>query len=208
MLRRLRRHSTLLAWAAGILAVPALLGGVTAAPADPGPAPAPQPEPVEMLPPDPIDMQAHLTLTLLQHTADVVPAQFQHLVVEAASRHRIDPRLIAAVIEVETKWDPHAVGPFGELGLMQILPSTGEFLARNAGMEEYDLADPATNLHLAAGYLAGLIEEYGIIAKALAVYNGGPGAAQAWETSIYAHKVLRMYHRVPPADPISAQQAS
>lgn len=193
MFKRLRRHGRWLALAAGILAAPALLGGVTAAPAPDSPAGPPDLGPGELLPPDPVDMESYLALTQLHQTSGMVPPQFQQLVIDAARRHRLDPRLLAAVIQVESEWDAAALGSYGELGLMQILPSTGAFLAKLAHLDKYDLTDPATNLHLGAGYLAGLLQEYGVIAQALAVYNGGPRAAGGWETNLYARKVLKVY---------------
>lgn len=207
MLRRLRRHRSLwAALAAGLMAVPALLGGVAAAPAqstDSGELPPPELNPLEGPPPDPANEVASRLLSQSQAIADLAPADFRMLVIAAANRHRVDPRLVAAVITVETHWDPHAVGGHGELGLMQILPSTGAFLAEERGLAEYDLADMETNLDLGAYYLASLTRAYGDPLKALAAYNGGPRAVENWQTNIYVRKVRKHYdaihHRGMPA---------
>ncbi|HYF91370.1 MAG TPA: lytic transglycosylase domain-containing protein [Symbiobacteriaceae bacterium] len=199
MLRRLRlRRSVWLAVAVGILATPLLLGGATATPADAGDQlPPPEPDPRETPPPDGASAEALLELAQANTIADLAPEEYRSLVVAAASRHKVDPRLLAAVISVETEWDPTAVGMYGELGLMQILPETGAYLANEAGLTEYDLADPATNLALGALYLGKLVTEYGDVQTALAVYNGGPGALAYASTSVYAHKVLKKYLVAP-----------
>jgi soluble lytic murein transglycosylase-like protein len=196
MLRHLRRKRSF--WAAialGLLAVPALLQGVGASPAnssDPLP-PRDPPLPREPLLPDRAEVVAGMRLAQSEMLADLAPEEFWPIVVAAANRHRVDPRLVAAIISVETEWDPTVVGTSGELGLMQVLPVTGSYLAKKAGLTHYDLADSVTNVNLATGYLAALIDEYGGIAIALAAYNGGPSAAPDWETNMYARKVLKFY---------------
>lgn len=203
MLRRLRlRRSFWGALALGILAVPAMLGGTAAAPAESqDQLPPPEPNPLAVLPPDPADLLARLLEANARLIDDLAPERFRMLVAEAAHRHRLDPRLIASVITVETRWDPDAVGGYGELGLMQILPSTGVWLARVKGLQHYDLSDPATSVELGATYLALLVEEYGSPQRALAVYNGGPRAAENWETNGYMQKVMRVYNQRQPAPP-------
>jgi soluble lytic murein transglycosylase-like protein len=203
LLKRLRsRRSFWSAIALGILAVPAMLGGSAAAPAEAkSELPPPEPNPHAMLPPDPADLLAGLLKANLQLIDDLAPEQYRMLVVETAHRYQLDPRLIAAVITVETKWDPSAVGAHGELGLMQILPSTGAWLAERNGLSTYDLRDPKTSIELGASYLALLVSEYGTPERALAVYNGGPRAADGWETNIYARKVMAIYHSRKPARP-------
>lgn len=171
--------------AAGVVMAPALLGGVAAAPANEVPVPLP----------DPAEIEAKLDMDRI---ADLVPAEFRPLVVEAAAKHQVDPRLVAAVATVESKWDPAAVGQAGELGLMQILPSTGAWLARRAGLQEYDLADPRTNLDFGALYLSILLQEHGTPEKALAVYNGGPKAVESWQSNLYVTRVMKEYKRPVP----------
>ena len=195
MLRRLRlRRSVWAAIAVGILAAPLLMGGATATPADAGDLlPPPEPDPRETPPPDPAEAEARLALAQADAIADLAPEKYRSLIVAAAARHKLDPRVLAAIISVETEWNPLAVGRHGERGLMQILPSTGAFLAKEAGLTEYNLADSATNLSLGALYVSQLLQEYGVLETALAVYNGGPDAAETASTNLYARKVLRWY---------------
>jgi len=194
MLRRLRlRRSVWAAIAAGIVLAPALFGGVAAAPTDPNQLPEPQVDPRETPPPDLSMLETRLVLALAASVADLAPEEYRLLVVMAAGRHKVDPRLIASIISVETEWDTHAVGMHGERGLMQILPSTGAYLAREAGLDDVDLANPATNLLLGSLYIAQLLAEHGTVEEALAAYNGGPDAVPHAAENRYARKVLRYY---------------
>lgn len=195
-----RRRSVWAAIAAGVLAVPALFTGVAAAPAHQDGSDLLQPDlgPGSPLPPDPVDAAAGLALTGAVRIADLTPGAYHGLVLAAAHRHRLDPRLLAAVVSVETDWDPSAVGAYGELGLMQILPSTGLFLARMSGLDQYDLRDSATSLDLGARYLSVLLNRYGSEERALAAYNGGPRAVASAGTNAYARKVLALSTRPRP----------
>ncbi len=208
MLRRLRlRRSLWSALALGILAVPAMLGGSAASPAESQDDPLPQPElnPIAVLPPDPADLQAGLQEAQALQIADLAPEEYRSLVIETAKRHELDPRLVASVITVETRFKADAVGGHGELGLMQILPSTGQWLAARMGLDQYDLSDPATSVDMGSYYLAMLIEEHGTPERALAAYNGGPRAVAGWETNGYVRKVMKVYDQLPPSKPSTAE---
>ena len=74
------------------------------------------------------------------------------LVSKEAERVGLDPAVVDAVIKVESDYRSEAIGPFGEIGLMQVLPSTARLLGFNGNDKE--LADPATNIRLGATYLA------------------------------------------------------
>lgn len=114
----------------------------------------------------------------MDRIADLVPADYRQLVVDTARAHDLDPRALAALGWVESRWNPDVVGAAGEVGIMQILPETGAWIAERLGVEEYDLRDPRTNVKFGAAYLRWLIQETGSIDEAFARYNAGP----AWET--------------------------
>jgi soluble lytic murein transglycosylase-like protein len=180
--------------AAGIVVVPALFGGVAAAPAHPNDTlPPPDLDPRETPPPDRAQMEAMLVLAQADAISDLAPDEYRLLTVQAAIKYKLDPRLLAAIATVETRWNPLVVGSYGELGLMQILPATGKYLVEQAGLTEYDLADPATSLNLGAMYLSELLREYGNVESALAAYNGGPNAVETASVNLYARKVLKVY---------------
>jgi len=99
--------------------------------------------------------------------------------VAEARRHRLDLALVMAVMHVESRFQNFAISPAGAIGLMQILPSTGEELARREGIPWHGsqtLLDPATNVRLGTAYLRELSDRYrGDLRAALAAYNWGPG---------------------------------
>ena len=97
----------------------------------------------------------------------------------AAARFGLATDLVLAVIEVESQFDAFAVSPVGAMGLMQILPNTGEALARRYDHPWHGprtLFDPVTNVRLGIAYLAELRHRFGQWPTALAAYNWGPSA--------------------------------
>lgn len=126
---------------------------------------------------------------------DLVPEQYQRLVSEVAAEFGIDPRILAAVATVESRWNPRTVGSHQDSGLMQIIPSTAAGIAGGMGLEEYDIFDPRTNLSMGAWYLRRLHQAYGDWPQALAAYNGGPRAASVGAEHPYTKKVMGVYNR-------------
>ena len=99
----------------------------------------------------------------------------------------IDPRIIAAVIQVESAGNPRAIGRKKEIGLMQILPSTGRML----GYSRADLFCPQKNVAAGTEYLEMLLTQFdGDTRRALAGYNCGP--AKARRCLGYADRVLKL----------------
>ena len=101
---------------------------------------------------------------------------------QAAEKH-LDPALIAAVIYAETKFDPRPSSA-GAQGLMQILPSTAEFLAHltgGVGFQTADLAHPAVNIAYGSYYLRYLLNHYeNNEMLAIAAYNAGLTNVDEW----------------------------
>lgn len=99
-------------------------------------------------------------------------------IVAESRRHELEPQLVLAVMHVESRFDSYALSPVGAMGIMQILPSTGEELARGLGIPWHGprtLFDPIINVRLGVAYLKQLETRFGDVATALAAYNWGPG---------------------------------
>lgn len=99
-------------------------------------------------------------------------------VVVEAHRHALEPKLVLAVMHVESRFYNFAVSPVGAIGLMQVMPETGAELAARMGIDwvgPQTLFDPTTNVTLGVAYLRELSDRYGSISTALAAYNWGPG---------------------------------
>ncbi len=100
-------------------------------------------------------------------------------IVEESDRYGIEVDIVLAVIHTESGFSNFARSKVGALGLMQIMPATGEMLAEQLeigwdGPET--LFDPVVNVRMGTNYLAFLHTRYKNWDRALAAYNWGPGA--------------------------------
>jgi len=123
--------------------------------------------------------------------------KFDELFNEIARTYNLDPKLLHAIAKVESNYNPRAVSPKGALGVMQLIPST----ARLVGVS--DPFDPRENIHGGARYLRYLLDKFGDLTLALAAYNAGPKAVEAYggippyeETQRYVRSVLSLYQRL------------
>jgi soluble lytic murein transglycosylase-like protein len=127
--------------------------------------------------------------------ADVVARS----ILQESEKHSLDPVLVLAVIQIESRFDRKAVSTRGAQGLMQVrgvvvdeLIGEGKIPARR-----HDLKDPQVNVEIGVSYLAHLVEIFGDLNIALTAYNWGPTrireklAANQTIPSQYASKVLR-----------------
>jgi len=121
---------------------------------------------------------------------------FEQTLFQAATESRIDPKLLLAVMTVESECTLSATSTKGAVGLMQILPST----ARSVG--EFNANQPKDNIRAGAKYLRALNNQFGSdLSLTLAAYNAGPAAVRKYrgvppyrETKNYVNKVLKVYH--------------
>ena len=149
---------------------------------------------------DPVYAEAFLPLEFEEHGAPEAP--FGTLIYEMAGRYAINPYLVAAVVQVESSFNPRAVSRKGAHGLMQLLPAT----ARRFGVQRRkDLFDPAKNLEAGIRYLKWLSERFsGDAARVLAAYNAGEGAVDRFggvppypETRNYVTRIFGILGLVP-----------
>ncbi len=117
---------------------------------------------------------------------------------EASQQYGIDPKLIQAVIHVESNFDPQAISPKGAQGLMQLMPQTARDL------QVSDVFSPKENINGGTRYLRYLLDLFNQdITLALAAYNAGPekvnqyrGVPPYQETRIYVQKVTQIYNQL------------
>jgi len=163
------------------------ISGLSCAVPSPRPLPAVSAAPpVKALDPVQHESDAALVSAILEHM-EARPRtgmtrseirELAHTIVAESRRHDVDPALVLAVIHVESRYNAFAVSPVGALGLMQILPATGEELAEKLGVTwlgPQTLFAPFVNVRLGVAYLKELTERYGNTTSALAAYNWGPG---------------------------------
>jgi soluble lytic murein transglycosylase len=140
------------------------------------------------------------------------PLRYSEIVRGHAHNYHLDPALLAAVIEAESKFNPNAHSSAGAVGLMQLTPSTAKGIAQYTGGHNFhlsDLTDPEINVRYGAFYLRRLLDHYHDNERlALAAYNAGEENVDHWqsehkgiqfeETRDYVKKVERLktiYHR-------------
>jgi len=130
----------------------------------------------------------------------------------------IDPHLVTAVIREESAYNPLAISTAGALGLMQVMPHTGQKIAAQVGSDGFSrerLFDPCYNIRFGSWYLGHLAEKFNHnLVYAIAAYNAGPDIVTKWiqqfgyreqdefiesipytETRQYVKKVLRSYRQ-------------
>jgi soluble lytic murein transglycosylase len=112
-----------------------------------------------------------------------LPLRHEDIIRQQASDKGLDPSLIAGVIYVESRFrDQTSVA--GAKGLMQILPSTADYIAGKSGgtrFQQGDLATPQINIAYGSWYLRYLLQHYhGNELLALAAYNAGEGKVDGW----------------------------
>ncbi len=134
------------------------------------------------------------------------PLEYDQVVRAYADERELDPALVAAMIYAESRFDPNVRSTAGAIGLMQILPDTGRFIARSTGGEDFvvaDLRDPDLNVRYGTWLVAYLLDRYdGDVSSTLAAYHAGPANVDAWradgggvrfpETRQYVDEVLRV----------------
>src|SRR5207249_10329879 len=111
------------------------------------------------------------------------PVKDESIVRAHARNYRLDPALLAAVIDQESKFRPNVRSSSGAIGLMQLLPDTAKGIAIHTGGNRFRLSDlynPEINVRYGAWYLRHLLDKYGDERTALAAYNAGQENVDAW----------------------------
>lgn len=142
------------------------------------------------------------------------PQRYSEYVEKYAEEYKIEKELIYAMIKAESNFNSEAISNKNAIGLMQILESTANEVAKEIEREitREDIINPEINIHLGTKYISNLIKRYGNIELAIASYNAGIGNVDNWinqgiiqkngedvenipfkETNNYIRKILRNY---------------
>jgi soluble lytic murein transglycosylase-like protein len=143
----------------------------------------PYPDDPPAPPPPPAASLVAATERLIEKTV------FDSIIERASGRHGVDPRLVKALIQVESAFQPRARSSKGAMGLMQLMPRT----ARLYRARPYD---PTSNIEAGTKHLKKLLAEFDL-PLALAAYNAGEAAVRRFggippyaETQAYVTRIL------------------
>jgi peptidoglycan lytic transglycosylase len=133
------------------------------------------------------------------------PLRYASIVRGHAVNYRLNPALLAAVIDEESKFNADAKSRTGAIGLMQLQPATARGIALRTGGSRFVVADlykPEINVRYGAWYLRNLLDKYDDEKTALAAYNAGQENVDRWlakrepvqfpETRAYVDRVERL----------------
>ncbi|MBR4078875.1 MAG: lytic transglycosylase domain-containing protein [Christensenellaceae bacterium] len=112
------------------------------------------------------------------------PLEYEETVLKYSEEYGVDPALICGVIATESRFDADAKSEKGAMGLMQIMPETGEWIAGKIGIKDFSeemLTEPAVNIEMGTWYLTYLADRFDREADTvIAAYNAGHGNVEKW----------------------------
>ena len=126
-------------------------------------------------------------------SAKAIKQKLDPVIDKVARENNVDPKLVKAVVEQESAYNPNAVSQAGAMGLMQLMPGT----ARELGVK--NPLNPLENLRAGTKYLSSLLNRYqGNVLMALSAYNAGTKAVEKYkgvppftETINYVNGILK-----------------
>lgn len=124
--------------------------------------------------------EAEIFLFIMKLSESITPTdarKLAKLILDECNNYEIDPFIVLAVIQTESNFTPKAVSSRGAIGLMQVMPTTGEYVAKDRGISYTginSLYDPFVNVKLGIHYLSFLEDKFDTMENALAAYNYGP----------------------------------
>lgn len=110
----------------------------------------------------------------------VFPLKYVKEISLASEVYDVDPVLIASVIKSESGFKEDAISKKGAVGLMQLMPSTAEYLAEKISYGDFDLKNAVDNINLGTYYLSLLKDEFKDEKLVLCAYNAGPTNVRKW----------------------------
>ena len=142
----------------------------------------------------------------------VFPMKYSTEIRKCAEAYGLPPSVIAAQIKAESNFDAHIKSHKGAVGLMQVLPATAAWCAKEMGMDDYSeqmLENGQINIEIGTWYFSYLLNKTQNITWTIAAYNGGISNVEAWittglddiegipfpETKRYVKKVL-LYEKI------------
>ena len=122
-----------------------------------------------------------------QHPAymqSLYPFHYWDIIANWSRERKLSPALVIALMRQESRFEAQIRSSSGAIGLMQIMPDTGSWIASKKGLTNYNLDNPVDNISFGTWYLDYTHSRYGDNSMlAVASYNAGPGAVAGWVDS-------------------------
>ena len=122
--------------------------------------------------------------TLAEHDyAQRYPLPYRDALAFSATSNQLDEAWIYGLIRQESRFMADAKSRVGAMGLMQLMPATARWAAKQSGMKNFAVnrsLDIPVNLNLGTYYLRRIYQDLGHTVLATAAYNAGPGRARRW----------------------------
>ena len=134
----------------------------------------------------------------LHDFAQRYPTPHREALTAAAKQWDLDEALMFGIIRQESRFMPQARSRVGAMGLMQLMPATARWVARQIPVQAYTpsmLTQPEVNVLMGTYYFRRVLTELRHPVLATAAYNAGPGRARRWrderalEGAIYAETI-------------------
>lgn len=133
------------------------------------------------------EQTAIITLTKANYWDDLelrFPTHYKEQVESNAATQNLDPALIFGLMRQESMMDKMAASTVGAKGLMQLMPATGQQIAKTLNEtwhSDNDLFNPELNIKYGSYYYKQLLNQFdGHAALATAAYNAGPNRVKKW----------------------------
>ncbi|MEM9089147.1 MAG: transglycosylase SLT domain-containing protein [Cyanobacteria bacterium P01_F01_bin.53] len=111
----------------------------------------------------------------------IYPFPYADLILGYAQQRQLNPLLVTALVRQESRFQASIQSIVGAVGLMQVMPETGEWIAQKTGETSYSLSNPADNVKFGTWYLDSTHREFNNNSLfAVASYNAGPGSVDKW----------------------------
>ncbi len=125
--------------------------------------------------------EAQQLIALPQYKQALYPFPYFAQIDRWSQQFRLPPALVIALIRQESRFEPEILSRSGAVGLMQVMPDTGAWIASKRGIRRYSLKNPEDNINFGTWYLDYTHNSFqNNSLLAVASYNAGPGAIARW----------------------------
>lgn len=139
----------------------------------------------------------YLDIDNLEVLKILYPLHYKDHIIKYSKIYDVDPALAFAVMREESHFKKDIVSHANAIGLMQIIPSTGKFIAQKLKISKYNLRDPEDNIKMGTYYLKFLERYFKNTQFILSSYNAGQGRTLQWYNTYKKYSDELKYELIP-----------